>query len=32
MDNKYLMSKFWEEIDYVNRSKYRLKVMKSLNG
>ena len=32
MDNKYLMSKFWEETDYVNRSKYRLKVMKSLDG
>ena len=26
------MIKLDEEIDYVNRSKYRLKVMKSLNG
>ena len=26
------MSKFWEEIDYVNRLGYRLKVMKSLDG
>ena len=26
------MIKFNEEIDYVNRSQYRLKVMKSLNG
>ena len=26
------MIKLDEEIDYVNRSQYRLKVMKSLNG
>ena len=29
---KYLMSKFRKEIDYVNRFKYGLKVMKSLDG
>ena len=32
MENKYIMSKLKKEIDYVNKSQYRLKVMKSLEG
>jgi predicted transcriptional regulator len=32
MDYKNLVSKLEEEIDYINRPQYRLKVLKSLDG